>query len=219
MIRQIEMISFIKNDTMEPLSAANFATVVASAIEMEPTRAGQIVGQALLSSNQGNYLWLIVTDTIAGGSWLTTRIQSGLDALQNLATTYQHTVYQVHHERSGNHIRGLAGVGPAGGILRIIDLETDARGNADSLMQATDLIEIHAGNRFGHLTDAMALLEQPEGIFSAEVQTFKLLISHQQYEGFKHKDIFTTNISKALSELNSLAVMSGFNEYQILLSV
>ena len=85
MKRQINIISFITTDTGETLQAAKFETAVASALKMTPTRAGQIVDQALLNSNQGYYLWLIASDTVSGGSWLTSRIQSGLDALQTLA--------------------------------------------------------------------------------------------------------------------------------------
>lgn len=213
---QIDFISMVQSRESSQEFTRTFANEIASRIETGPTRGGQVAGQALLGNSSGVLVWVIVSDTVGGGSWLENRIKPGVDALAEVATIFRQSTFQLNHAEVGDDVSALAGIGPQGGLVRIYKLESE-QADATGLLAAINQVELHPANRIGHSTDAVALLSQVEGALPEDSHHFKLLISHQVYESFKHKNTFEGDIRTAITEISALAVINSFDEFEILL--
>ena len=62
------------------------AEQVMPAVDMDPTRGGQIVGQSLLSDGDRGYTWVVEIDTM-GGFWVDMNLQAARERLRGLAVT------------------------------------------------------------------------------------------------------------------------------------
>jgi hypothetical protein len=221
MQQKIELNQFVPS-SKQMAFADTVVNEVMPVVDTNPTRGGQILEQALLHHADGRYLWAIAYEEVGGGSWYESNVSGAREKLTSMATIYAKRTLTVIKCDSAIDEHAVLPVGNSGSTVRVYEITPQMSAFADAfeqsmIEQVLPAVNLHPANRIGHSTDGLMFLKDDDLPRSTEdAGTYLWLVSHTVFEQFKDRDNFPDNVRPALEKLNSIGVINGLNDYQVL---
>lgn len=221
MLQKIELYHFVPSSKQSDFEGPVIQEVM-PLVDMNPTRGGQVLGQALLKHADGRFIWAIAHEEIGGGSWYKSNISRAFEKLALVASIYATSMHSVITRASARDDLSVLPVGNSGSKVRIYEIKPQMSGFSDSfehdvVEQVLPAVNLHPANRIGHSTDGLMFLKNDDYTITTEgTEAYLWLVSHTVFEQFEDRDNFPEDIRPALEKLRSVGEIYGFNDYQVL---